>query len=84
MSKTAAGLRDEIADWRGFERRLADALELAGMDDESMRGELETEIAEIETELGKRSFASMLSGSYDAEDALLAIHAGAGGTDSQD
>ena len=26
----------------------------------------------------------MLSGPYDAEDALLAIHAGAGGTDSQD
>jgi peptide chain release factor 2 len=34
--------------------------------------------------LDKRAFAAMLSGPYDAEDALLAIHAGAGGTDSQD
>ena len=84
MSKTGANLREEITDWRGFERRLTDALELADMDDESLRPELEAEIAEIETELGKRSFAAMLSGPYDADDALLAIHAGAGGTDSQD
>jgi peptide chain release factor 2 len=84
VSKTAAGLRDEIADWRGFEQRLQDASELAGMDDESLRADLETEVAAIETELQKRSFTAMLSGPYDSDDALLAIHAGAGGTDSQD
>jgi peptide chain release factor 2 len=49
-----------------------------------LRGELEVEIAGIESDLDKRSFTAMLSGRYDAEDALLAIHAGAGGTDSQD
>lgn len=49
-----------------------------------MRGELEVEITAIEVELDKRSFTAMLSGPYDADDALLAIHAGAGGTDSQD
>ncbi len=67
-----------------FERRLKDASELAGLDDESLRAELEAEIAGLESELEKRSFTAMLSGPYDAEDALLAIHAGAGGTDSQD
>jgi peptide chain release factor 2 len=30
------------------------------------------------------SFRAMLSGTYDSEDAVMAIHAGAGGTDSQD
>ena len=84
MSKTAASLREQIDDWRGFERRLNDTAELAGMDDESMRADLETEVAGLEAELDKRSFTAMLSGPYDAEDALLAIHAGAGGTDSQD
>jgi peptide chain release factor 2 len=84
VSKTAAGLREQIDDWRGFERRLNDAAELAGMDDESMRADLETEVADLEAELDKRSFTAMLSNPYDAEDALLAIHAGAGGTDSQD
>ncbi len=84
VSKKAAGLRDEIGSWRDFEHRIKDAVELAGMDDESMRGELEVEITAIEVELDKRSFTAMLSGPYDADDALLAIHAGAGGTDSQD
>ncbi len=84
MSKTAATLREQVIDWRSFERRLKDAAELAGLDDESLRADLETEISTLENELEKRSFTAMLSGPYDADDALLAIHAGAGGTDSQD
>lgn len=77
-------VRNEVESWRGFSRRLHDALELAELDDESLRGELETEVAVIETELEKRSFTAMLSGRYDHDSAILAIHAGAGGTDSQD
>lgn len=38
----------------------------------------------LEAEAGKRSFTAMLSGPYDRDSAILAIHAGAGGTDSQD
>jgi peptide chain release factor 2 len=84
VSKTAAGLRADINDWRGFERRLHDAIELAELDDESLRPDLETETAAIESELEQRSFTANFSGPYDSDDALLAIHAGAGGTDSQD
>jgi peptide chain release factor 2 len=61
-----------------------DALELAHLDDPSLRAELESETASIEQEVEARSFATMLSGKYDDDDAILAIHAGAGGTDSQD
>jgi peptide chain release factor 2 len=82
--KTASTLDEDIRSWRSFERRLHDALELARLADEGLRAELEAETEAIEHELEKRSFAVMLSGKYDAEDALLAIHAGAGGTDSQD
>ena len=82
--KVANKLREEVESWGGFARRIQDATELAQMDDESLRAELEKEIESIEKELEKRSFTAMLSGRYDAEDALLAIHAGAGGTDSQD
>jgi len=84
VSKTAASLRSEVEDWRSFERRIHDTRELAVMDDESLRAELEAEGSAIEQELEKRSFTAMLSGKYDAGDAILAIHAGAGGTDSQD
>ena len=70
--------------WQAFTRRINDARELAQMDDASMREDLESETIAIETELEKRSFTAMLSGKYDADSAILAIHAGAGGTDSQD
>jgi peptide chain release factor 2 len=46
--------------------------------------ELEKEIQSIEKELDQREFFAMFSGKYDRGNALLAIHAGAGGTDSQD
>jgi len=82
--KTATALRDEVESWKAFSQRIRDAVELAEMGDESLQGELEAEVDAIEKELEKRAFTAMLSGKYDAEDALLAIHAGAGGTDSQD
>ena len=77
-------VRVEVDSWRVFSRRLRDALELAQLGDESLRSELEAEMAAIEQDLGKRSFAAMLSGKHDHDSAILAIHAGAGGTDSQD
>ncbi len=84
IMKAAAALREEVESWRKFRDHLRDLLELASLDDESLRGELERETTALEAELDKRSFTAMLSGPYDREDALLAIHAGAGGTDSQD
>ena len=84
ISKTAASLRDELESWHVFEQRIHDARELAEMGDDSLRAELEAEIGLIEAELDKRAFTAMLSGKYDEGDAILAIHAGAGGTDSQD
>ena len=77
-------VRAEVDSWGGFSRRLSDALELTQLDDESLRTELETEVSAIEAELEKRSFTAMLSGKHDHDSAILAIHAGAGGTDSQD
>ncbi|HET9906044.1 MAG TPA: peptide chain release factor 2 [Anaerolineales bacterium] len=77
-------LKNEVESWRSFSQRLRDALELSQLDDESLRADLETEISAIESELETRSFTAMLSGRYDHDSAILAIHAGAGGTDSQD
>jgi peptide chain release factor 2 len=82
--KVVSNLRDEVDSWRKFENHLSDLVELSHLHDESLRGELENEIAALETDLDKRAFNAMLSGKYDDGDALLAIHAGAGGTDSQD
>jgi len=84
IMKQYNAVKKEVESWQGFSRHVNDALELAQLDDESLRTELEEEISKIEPELEKRSFTAMLSGKYDQDSAILAIHAGAGGTDSQD
>jgi peptide chain release factor 2 len=82
--KKLAAVRDEVESWQKVVGRTNDALELAHFDDESLRTELEAETAAIEAEIEQRDFRAMLSGDYDRSDALLAIHAGAGGVDAQD
>jgi peptide chain release factor 2 len=82
--KTVSNLRDEVETWKKIKNQIHDLTDLAKLDDESLRADLETEIQTLENNLEKRSFAAMLSGPYDHDDAILAIHAGAGGTDSQD
>ena len=84
VMKQHNAIKTEVESWRNFSRRLYDALELAQLDDESLRADLEAETTAIEAELEKRSFTTMLAGKYDHDAAILAIHAGAGGTDSQD
>jgi peptide chain release factor 2 len=82
--KTISSLRNEIETWKSLQRQIHDLTDLANMGDESLRADMEAEISKLEADLEKRSFAMMLSGPYDHDDAILAIHAGAGGTDSQD
>src|SRR5690606_41729903 len=68
----------------GAQQRINDAIELAELDDDSIADELRAETETLEAEVDRLSFLAKLSGKYDAEDAYLAIHAGAGGTDAQD
>lgn len=82
--KQLSRLKDEVDSWKTVELRIHDALELTELDDVSLQAELEKETAILAKEVEKREFEAMLSGPYDNEGALLAIHAGAGGTDSQD
>ncbi|MEN8171549.1 MAG: peptide chain release factor 2 [Chloroflexota bacterium] len=84
VMRKLARLGERLKGWQQLTERISDAILLAEMDDESLRGELEAELEEIESELERREFNAMLSGPYDRGNALLAIHAGAGGTDSQD
>lgn len=79
-----ARLREQVDSWRQLRQRVDDALELASLGDDGLRPEIEAELAAIEPEVERREFQALLSGEYDADDAILAIHAGAGGTDSQD
>jgi len=82
--KSHANLQSEVDGWQVLKQRIADALELAQLEDEALFTELDKETTAIEEQIDDLEFEAMLSGSYDRGNALLAIHAGAGGTDSQD
>jgi peptide chain release factor 2 len=82
--KNLAYLRDELTEWANLRQHIFDTLELVELDDEDLRADLEREVEAIEATVTHHEFQAMLSGKYDRGDALLAIHAGAGGTDSQD
>lgn len=82
--KTLSTLESELEGWSKLERRLADAQELVELGDSALEEELSKEIKAIQQEIEKKEFDAMLSGEYDRGDALLAIHAGAGGNDAQD
>jgi peptide chain release factor 2 len=77
-------LRDEIESFEALKKRIEDTLDLLEIADDSMQDEIETEVERIEAEVDKLELNTLLSGKYDQGNALLAIHAGAGGTDSQD
>lgn len=79
-----SNLNEEKALWDQFSRRVADNLELVALGDESLENELSAETEALEREMEKLEFQLLFSGPHDQDDAILAIHAGAGGTDSQD
>jgi peptide chain release factor 2 len=79
-----SALKEEVESWQKFYQRINEALELAQLEDESLRPELTQELDTFDVILARRELDAMLSGPHDRGDALLAIHAGAGGTDSQD
>jgi peptide chain release factor 2 len=77
-------LKEEVSQWDALLTRINDALELAELGDASLAGDLEAEVAELSGLVGKINFEAMMGGKFDGEDCILSIHAGAGGTESQD
>jgi len=70
--------------WRGLEKRAADAAELISLGDSSMQAEITSEVDKLASLLDAMELERAFSGEYDARNAILSIHAGAGGTESQD
>lgn len=81
-------MKDKIAEYRALEGRLEDTIALAELaieaNDESMVGEVESEVRAIEEEEERMRIEILLSGEYDANNAIISFHPGAGGTEAQD
>jgi peptide chain release factor 2 len=86
VMRQLSGLRRITQKWRGLQKKVADTGELLNLaeHDASFRTEVESELDELGTCLDKLEFELAFASEYDARNAILAIHAGAGGTESQD
>lgn len=84
IMKRLAEVKEELESWDRLTTRVQDLLDLAQLEDESLRPEIEQEVEDIERDLEQRELDILLSGPYDRGNAILAIHAGAGGVDAQD
>ena len=77
-----------ITDWEGLNKEIDETAELYGLSqddrDEAMRQELNSHALSVAKRLDDLEFESFLANEEDAKDAILSIHPGAGGTESQD
>ena len=81
-------LKDTVSLWRNLQSRSRNLMELTEMamteDDSFLEEQLETEAKSLEWDLAREEIGLTLSGPYDERPAIVSIHPGVGGTDSQD
>lgn len=87
-SQKLAELKKEYDSWNNIRMAIMDNQELLGMaiadKDESVSTDVEQRLGELEKHYIDLEFTLLFSGDYDEKNAILSIHAGAGGTDAQD
>ncbi|HRF09834.1 MAG TPA: peptide chain release factor 2 [Xanthobacteraceae bacterium] len=88
LMQERTSLEDALSSIKRIETDLADNVELIALgeaeNDESTIKDAEASLAALKAETGRRQMEALLSGEADSNDAYLEVHAGAGGTESQD
>ena len=86
VSQRAKNIEDKIADYQKLCKRLSDVTDLLELcdGDEGLLAETAQELASIDTDVNEMHIATLLNGKFDANNAILTLHAGAGGTEAQD
>lgn len=84
LMKQLSKLDAKVSPWLTLHTELADALELAQLGDISLRDGLATQLTILESNFYQLKSHLKFAGPYDDFDAIVSIHAGAGGTDAQD
>jgi len=79
-----ADQRKVVSKWREAEKRAAEVAELISLGDSSLEAEIQSEVEKLASRLDELELEVAFSSEYDVRNAILSIHAGAGGTESQD
>ena len=86
--KKSKGLKNKLERYENLKENYEDTLVMIDMandeNDESMVEELKQSVKDIEKTTESLTLETLLSGPYDKNNAILTLHAGAGGTEAQD
>jgi peptide chain release factor 2 len=84
VSADYTDLRKEIEKWEMIKKEVNDLIDLSAENDAGMNEEIERQTGKLEKQFSDYEFYLLLNGPYDASNAVIAIHAGSGGTEAQD
>ena len=88
ISQEASDLEQEIYDWEKVKKDLEDLLEITELDKEDHSVDLKKEVTKqlksLDKQFEKLEFNLLFTDKHDKSNSIVAIHAGAGGTDAQD
>ncbi len=84
IMKQIAKLESRIKPWRELAATLEEVIELSAADDASLAAELQQQLSTADQQFADLKAELKFGGPYDDHDAIISIHAGAGGTDAQD
>ncbi len=86
VMRKIAGLNRLVDEWRGMEKEIADAVDMVSLaeEDAALQAELEAEVDRVGERLDDLELEMAFTSEYDSRSAIMALHAGAGGTESQD
>lgn len=89
VSRRLGELKEYHAAWEKMRADAADLKEYAALaaserDDAAIEADVIQRLADLRARFDRLEFTTLMSEPYDANDAIVAVHAGAGGTDAQD
>ncbi len=88
LGERASKLKNRLASWEKLRDETADLREIAKLDEEDqtvdLRLEAEQRLVELIERFRNLEFQILFAGKYDSHNAIMAIHAGAGGVDAMD
>jgi peptide chain release factor 2 len=82
--KELENLKKEVAELSDIEKQANDIEELINIASDKDIQDFKKQLADLEKSVSQLEFKTLLGEPYDKNDAILAIHSGAGGVDAQD